>query len=95
LEFGRYLVLSTVHVCMKTADLLDEWAAIDPASRPLPVASTHYGWFIPTREVEVSDQPGIPAEVLAAMRFGREQGCDHLLFDCDAGVIDGLPSFPW
>ena len=95
MEFGRYLVLSTVHVCSKTADLLDAWAAIEPASRPLAVASTHYGWFIPTREVEETDRAAVPDEVLAAMRLGREQGCDHLLFDCDAGVVDALPSFPW
>ena len=74
MEFGRYLVLSTVHVCMKTADLLDAWAAIDPASRPLAVASTHYGWFIPTREVEEADRPSIPDEVLAAMRLRARAG---------------------
>lgn len=95
MEFGRYLVLSTVHVCMKTADLLDAWATIEPASRPLAVASTHYGWFIPTREVEEPDLAAIPDEVLAAMRLGRQQGCDHLLFDCDACVVDALSSFPW
>ena len=95
MEFGRYLVLSTVHVCMKTADLLDGWAVLEPSSRPLAVASTHYGWFIPTREAEEPDRRQIPAEVLAAMRFGRDQGCDYLLFDCDAGAVDTLPTFPW
>ena len=95
MEFGRYLVLGTVHVCMKTADLLDTWAALEPSSRPLAVASTHYGWFIPTRMPEEPDRQQIPKEVLAAMRFGCEQGCDYLLFDCDAGEIDGLTIFPW
>jgi hypothetical protein len=32
---------------------------------------------------------------MEAMRLGREQGCDYLLFDCDAGAIDGLAVFPW
>ena len=95
MEFGRYLVLSTVHVCMKTADLLDAWAVLEPSSRPLAVASTHYGWFIPTHEPEVPDRQQVPEEVLAAMRFGREQNCDYLLFDCDAGEITGLTQFPW
>tara|TARA_B110001454_G_scaffold211422_1_gene227074 strand:- start:2492 stop:2779 length:288 start_codon:yes stop_codon:yes gene_type:complete len=95
MEFGRYLVLSTVHVCMKTADLLDAWAVLEPSSRPLAVASTHYGWFIPTREPEESDRQLIPEEVLAAMRLGREQACDYLLFDCDAGEITDLTIFPW
>jgi len=66
------MVLSTVHVCSKTADLLDAWAAIEPASRPLAVAPTHYGWFIPTREVEETNRAAVRDDVLAAMRFGRE-----------------------
>jgi hypothetical protein len=94
-EIGRYLVLGTVHVSMKTAELLDGWALLEPSSRPLAVASTHYGWFIPTREAEKPDRERIPNEVLAAMRVGREQGCDYLLFDCDAGETDGLVVFPW
>ncbi|CCW16365.1 hypothetical protein EBBID32_7010 [Sphingobium indicum BiD32] len=95
MEIGRYLVLGTVHVSMKTAELLDGWALLEPSSRPLAVASTHYGWFIPTREAEKPDREQIPSEVLAAMRVGREQGCDYLLFDCDAGETDGLVVFPW
>lgn len=95
MEIGRYLVLGTMHVSMKTAELLDSWALLEPASRPLGVASTHYGWFIPARDVEESDREQIPTELLAAMALGREQGCDYLLFDCDACAVDALPTFPW
>ncbi len=95
MEIGRHLVLSTVHVSMKTAEVLDGWAILEPSDRPLAIASTHYGWFIPTRQAEEPDRAQIPDEVLAAMRVGREQGCDYLLFDCDAGEIDALPTFPW
>ncbi|RQW46143.1 hypothetical protein [Novosphingobium sp. LASN5T] len=95
MEIGRYLVLSTAHVCVKTADLLGGWALLEPSDPPVAVASTRYGWFISTREVEEPDRRQIPADVLGAMRLGREQGCDYLLFDCDAGTIPGLPLFPW
>lgn len=95
MEIGRHLILSTAHVAMKTAELLNGWAGLEPGSRPLAVAATHYGWFIPTRKVEGPDREQIPPEVLAAMRVGREQGCDYLLFDCDAGEIGGLTVFPW
>lgn len=95
MEIGHYLVLGTMHVSIKTAEMLDGWALLEPSSRPLAVASTHYGWFIPTRDVEAPDREQIPGEVLAAMRVGREQGCDYLLFDCDACAIDALPTFPW
>lgn len=94
-EIGRYLVLGTMHVSTKTAELLDGWALLEPASRPLGVASTHYGWFIPTREVEGPDRLSIPGELLAAMALGRGEGCDYLLFDCDTCAIDALPIFPW
>ena len=95
MEIGCHLVLSTAHVSTKAAEMLDGWATLEPSSRPLAVASTHYGWFIPTREAEEPDRAQIPNEVLAAMRVGREHGCDYLLFDCDAGEIDALPTFPW
>ena len=95
MEIGRYLVLGTVHVSMTTAELLDGWAAVEPASRPLGVASTHYGWFVPTRQVEGPDVLAIPDELLAATALGRGLGCDYLLFDCDACAIDELPTFPW
>lgn len=94
-ETGRYLVLGTMHVAVKTAEMLDAWALLAPGERPLAVASTHYGWFIPTRNPEQPDRSEIPPELLDAMRLGREQGCDYLLFDCDAGAIDGLAVFPW
>jgi hypothetical protein len=94
-ETGRYLVLGTMHVAVKTAETLDAWALLRPDERPLAVASTHYGWFIPTRNPDEPDRSEIPSELLEAMHLGREQGCDHLLFDCDAAAIDGLAVFPW
>ena len=95
MEIGRHLVLSTVHVSVKTADMFDGWATLEPSSRPLAVASTHYGWFIPTRDVEGPDRLSIPGELLAAMALGRGLGCDYLLFDCDTCAIGALPTFPW
>ncbi|MBB6122906.1 hypothetical protein [Sphingobium subterraneum] len=94
-EIGRYLVLGTMHVSMKTAELLDAWALLEPSGRPLGVASTHYGWFIRTSDVEGPDREQIPGELLVAMRVGRELACDYLLFDCDALAIEGLEVFPW
>jgi hypothetical protein len=94
-ETGRYLVLGTVHVAVKTAEMLDAWALLAPGERPLAVASTHYGWLIPPRHPDEPDRSEIPPELLDAMHLGREQVCDYLLFDCDAGAIDGLAVFPW
>ena len=95
MEFGRYLVLSTSHVCMRTAERLDAWAALDRALRPLAVASTHEGWFVASREIPEPFRRKVPQELLAAMRLARDVGCDFLLFDCDADTIATLRVFPW
>ncbi|KHK90370.1 hypothetical protein LK12_17405 [Novosphingobium malaysiense] len=95
MEFGRYLVLSTSHVRLSTAERLDAWAGLDRSLRPLAVASTHEGWFVASREIPEPYRRKVPLELLAAMRFARDLGCSYLLFDCDADVIDALPVFPW
>ena len=95
MEFGRYLVLSTSHVCLRTAERLDAWAALDRSLRPLAVASTHEGWFVASREIPEPYRQKVPQELLGAMRFARDLGCSYLLFDCDADTVDALPVFPW
>ena len=95
MEFGRYLVLSTSHVSLKTAERLDAWAALERSLRPLAVASTHEGWFVTSREIPEPYRQEVPQELLEAMRFARHLGCDYLLFDCDADTVDALPVFPW
>ena len=95
MELGKYLVLSTVHVSFQTADLLDNWAQVPATERPLNVASTDYGWFIPTRPVEGDDVRLIPEELPPILAFARGLGCDYVLFDCDVRRISELPEFPW
>lgn len=95
LETGWYCVLATAHLSTSTADLLDHWCSKEATDRPLNIASSIYGWFVPTRQIDPGTQDQLPAELLAAIRFGRERGFDHILFDCDAGTADGLPVHSW
>ena len=95
MEYGKYLVLSTAHVRCSTGELLDRWAKLSVTEQPLAVASTHYGWFIPTRAVEGEAAKHLPAEVPPILAFARARGCDHVLFDCDGPSIAELTQFPW
>lgn len=29
------------------------------------------------------------------MTWARRQGCEYILFDCDADQVDGLPAYDW
>lgn len=94
-EAGRYCVLTTAHVSTATASSLDEWCSSAATDRPINVASTVYGWFVPVREVDEPTQARLPADLLAAMKFARERGFDHILFDCDADGVEDLPQHNW
>lgn len=95
LETGHYCVLTTAHLSTATASSLDEWCAAATSDRPINVASTVYGWFVPARELDELTQAKLPADLLAAMKFARAQGFDHILFDCDAGSVEALPKHGW
>lgn len=94
METGRYIVLSTAHVRVETARLLDKWAKLPASDQPLAIASTQYGWFVPTRDI-VDKVAGLPAEILAALAFGRAHDCAYILFDCDGPEEELLPIYPW
>lgn len=93
-EQGRYCVLSTAHVSHATSEWLERWALGPPPPAPVAIATTFYGWFVATREPEAPAEP-LPADLIAAMRFGRERGCDYVLFDSDAAQVDGLYVHDW
>lgn len=95
MRYGRYLLISTVHVPKAVAELLDAWAVALPAHRPVTVAPTQFGWFVSTREAAGAAAADIPIELNAIQRLGRERACDFVLLDCDAEVLPELPVFGW
>ena len=36
-----------------------------------------------------------PKDIVACMRFAREQGCSWLCLDCDGCEAEGLPTYTW
>lgn len=94
-ETGRYCVLTTAHLSTATATLMDRWCSDAAPDRPINLANTIYGWFVPARQVDEATRKFLPVELLAAMQYARQFGFDHILFDCDAGSVDDLPEHDW
>ena len=95
MDYGKHLILSTAHVTHKTSETLTGWASLPAELQPLVVASTWYGWFVSTFEVEGEPARSIPAELADIQRFARGLGCDYVLLDCDAETVGELPTFSW
>jgi hypothetical protein len=93
--FHHYVVLNTVHIRCATAELLESWSRLPPGDRPIAVASTGFGWFIPTTPIDAASLAHIPAELPQIIAFGRSQGCDQVLLDSDGPRMPGLTEFPW
>jgi hypothetical protein len=92
LEFRKILVLSTAHVTAKTAAMLNS----TPQPK-WPVCGGPYGpwgWFIYAHDENCGEgADAIPDDLFAVLTFARAQGCDNVLFDADADVIDDLPEY--
>ena len=95
IEEGRYCVLSTAHLTLHTADCLDKWASWPPTERPIDIAASVYGWFVPTRALPAERSACLPVDLLRLMIFGRERGFRFILLDCDADADGGLPVHGW
>lgn len=95
LEEGRYCVLSTAHLTVHTANLLDKWATWPPTDRPIDIAASTYGWFVPARPLDDDRRRQIPGDLLRLIDFGRDRVFQFLLFDCDGERADELPVHDW
>ncbi len=94
-ETGNYCVLSTAHLTFQTADRLDKWASWPPSERPIDIAASVYGWFVPTRELAEERRAQLPEDLLRLIAFGRDRGFRFVLLDCDADSLDDLSVHDW
>jgi hypothetical protein len=61
-----------------------------------PTATTRDGWFVyaPDFFNDRDRAPGsLHSDLFDAAWLARQHGCAYLLFDCDAPVVDGLPTY--
>lgn len=93
-EIRRLVALSTCHLSETTATRLDgtpaaEWPCCGGRYG-------YYGWFVYAHEENFGiGDDAIPDDLFAVMTWARKQGCEHILFDCDADVVDGLATYDW
>ncbi|QJU59356.1 hypothetical protein HL653_17750 [Sphingomonas sp. AP4-R1] len=92
---GCYLLLSTLHVSIATAQRLDRWATSAFFDQPVPVARTDGGWLLSTRCVTGRAASAGAHELPAILEFGRANRCDYVLLDCDGPQNPVLPVHPW
>ena len=89
LEIRKFLTLSTSHVTNDTRRILDESKLTD---WPVFGFQGVFGWVIYAHE---ETDETIPEELWRVMQYARANGCDYIMFDADADMIDDLPHFEW
>lgn len=83
------LVISTGHVTLKTAKMLDSNPNIWPVKG---YRHGEYGWLFP---VPPEIEEHIPLDLYRVLSAAKEQGCVWLLMDRDAEALDDLKVFDW
>ena len=91
-DVKRFIVISIDHVTEETAAFLNKTPAADWPCLGGPYGE--YGWFFYAHDQNAGlGEHRIPDDLLAVMTWAREAGFDHILLDCDAEEMDGLPIF--
>ena len=84
-----FLDLSTAHLSDEDRALLDACAGHDTGE--VLCARTPYGWFVFASE----ERPEISDTLWGLFQAARGQGCEYLLFDRDAPMLEDLATFEW
>lgn len=93
METRKVLILSTAHVTNGTARWLD---VNDPDDWPMyggPYGNA--GWFFYCQAENGTGRDHVPTDLFAVMQFALANGCQHVLLDRDADVIEALPHWEW
>jgi hypothetical protein len=88
-EVRKLLCLSTAHVSKETADILD---SSTPKNWPVFGFGGEYGWVIYAHDEQDLE---IPPDLWALCEYARSFDCDYIMLDCDASVIESLPTYEW
>lgn len=90
MELAKMLVLSTAHLSEQTAR---DWMAVCPWTC---FEKGDYGWFMYVcDDVAITEAEAVPLEVRSAIHVAKREGCEWIMWDCDASCIDELPQYEW
>ncbi len=95
MEKYTMLALSTAHVTVETARLMDRDAIDNVILYPKDEA----GWFvfIPDKGLEFDEleNANIPADLYTCMKYACDNGCGWIMFDCAVDVNNDLTVYEW
>lgn len=84
----KVLDLSTAHIPEQYSQCLHEMQAEDV----IAYQHSEYGYLM---WVPAGEHDRAPTEIQRIIDFARSLGCEYVLFDRDADVIDDLPHWDW
>lgn len=81
-----FLDISTGHLQRRTCERLNTLPGVTAYNIPF------YGWLMATPAENHSDWP---TELEPIVGLAHTSGCAYVVFDCDAEIIEGLPTYDW
>lgn len=94
MEIRRIAVYSIAHLTEETVIRLDQLQTIDLPFVGGPYGK--YGWFSYAHDENIGiGSDSIPSDLFNLMIHARQHGCDNILIDRDAEIVDGLPTYDW
>jgi hypothetical protein len=92
LPIRQFLDISTDHLSKEADEVLENGGVGDAI---LAVTPTEHGYFVhaSSDEDEALSQAGVPRDLIDLLELASTNGCDYILFDNDAPVISGFPTF--
>jgi hypothetical protein len=92
LPIRQFLDISTDHLSKEAGEALENGGVGDAI---LIVTPTDHGYFVhaSSDEDKVLSQCGVPRDLIDLLEFASTNGCDYIMFDRDAPVISGFPTF--
>jgi len=89
LEINKELVLSTAHITLDTAVMLDS------EDCPFYVIKDAYSWRMHVQKGALIHKCDGSPELQALAKLAQDNYCNWLVLDQDADTYDELPTFDW
>lgn len=98
LEIRKTLALSTGHVTLNVAHILDDCRPT-PDGFDISWQTIEYGWLFRQTKLDPGDLENggrcIPRCLRNCLELAAANGCDYLILDCDGPQIEQLPFYNW
>lgn len=92
LPIYKYLDLSTAHITPETDRFLDresQWQLSE-----VTVYNKERGYFVHVPE-KISELVNVPNDLKKCLKLAKKHGCNWLVLDGDAEIVEGLKTYEW